>query len=168
MPPPLKIFPDPNVRPLKFSYMGKVKDLLNRKGTQVYSVAPDTIILDALRLMSDKNVGALLVMEGEQPVGIFSERDYARKIILKGRTSLDTRVDEIMADELVTVTPEETIDQCMALMSARRVRHLPVIADGRLAGVVSIGDVVKHIIEEQGIYIEHLRLYMAGEGEFRV
>lgn len=148
--------------------MGKVKDLLKRKGTTTYSVAPDTIILDALRLMSEKNVGALLIMDGDQLVGIFSERDYARKIILKGRTSLDTVVSEIMADELVTVSPEEGIDQCMALMSDKRVRHLPVLDEGRVVGLVSIGDVVKHIIEEQDVYIEHLRLYMAGEAEFRI
>jgi len=142
--------------------MGKVKNILKDKGEIILSVTPDTIILDALRLMSEKNVGALVVLENERLVGIFSERDYARKIILKGRTSLDTQVSEIMTEDVFTVSPEETIEGCMQLMTDKRIRHLPVVQSDKVIGVVSIGDVVRYIIEEQGSVIEHLRLYMSG------
>jgi CBS domain-containing protein len=140
----------------------KVKDILRVKGNTILSVAPDTIIFDALYLMGEKNVGALLVMENEKLVGIFSERDYARKIILKGRTSLDTQVSEIMTEEVITVCPEETIGECMMLMSQRRIRHLPVLQSNEVVGVISIGDVVKYIIEEQELVIEHFKLYISG------
>ena len=139
----------------------KVKDILKRKGDAILSVAPDTVIFDALRLMSEKNVGALLVMENEKLVGIFSERDYARKIILEGRTSLDTQVSEIMTPDVITVSPEEFIEQCMQLMSEKRIRHLPVMQSNSVIGVISIGDVVKSIIEEQEMVIEHFRLYVS-------
>ena len=140
----------------------KVKDILRVKGNTILSVAPDTIIFDALYLMGEKNVGALLVMENEKLVGIFSERDYARKIILKGRTPLDTQVSEIMTEEVITVCPEETIGECMMLMSQRRIRHLPVLQSNEVVGVISIGDVVKYIIEEQELVIEHFKLYISG------
>lgn len=140
----------------------KVKDILRVKGNTILSVAPDTIIFDALYLMGEKNVGALLVMENKKLVGIFSERDYARKIILKGRTSLDTQVSEIMTEEVITVCPEETIGECMMLMSQRRIRHLPVLQSNEVVGVISIGDVVKYIIEEQELVIEHFKLYISG------
>lgn len=140
----------------------KVKDILRVKGNTILSVAPDTIIFDALYLMGEKNVGALLVMENEKLVGIFSERDYARKIILKGRTSLDTEVREIMTPEVITVYPEETISECMILMSQKRIRHLPVVQCDKVVGVISIGDVVKYIIEEQELVIEHFKLYISG------
>jgi|SRR5687768_8072616 len=140
----------------------KVKDILKTKGNTVLSVTPDTLIFDALYLMSEKNVGALLVMENEKLVGIFSERDYARKIILKGRTSLDTEVSEIMTEDVFTVTPEETIDQCMMIMSGKRFRHLPVVQGSKVVGVISIGDVVKFIIEEQETVIEHFKVYISG------
>ena len=140
----------------------KVKDILRVKGNTILSVAPDTIIFDALYLMGEKNVGALLVMENKKLVGIFSERDYARKIILKGRTSLDTQVSEIMTEEVITVCPEETIGECMMLMSQRRIRHLPVLQSNKVVGVISIGDVVKYIIEEQELVIEHFKLYISG------
>ena len=140
----------------------KVKDILRVKGNTILSVAPDTIIFDALYLMGEKNVGALLVMENEKLVGIFSERDYARKIILKGRTSLDTEVREIMTLEVITVYPEETISECMILMSQKRIRHLPVVQCDKVVGVISIGDVVKYIIEEQELVIEHFKLYISG------
>ncbi len=140
----------------------KVKDILKAKGNISLSVAPDTLIFDALHLMSEKNVGALLVMEDAKLVGIFSERDYARKIILKGRTSLDTEVREIMTEDVFTVTPEETIDQCMILMSKKRIRHLPVVQSNQVVGVISIGDVVKFIIEEQETVIEHFKVYISG------
>jgi len=140
----------------------KVKDILKAKGNVALSVTPDTLIFDALHLMSEKNVGALLVMENEKLVGIFSERDYARKIILKGRNSLDTEVREIMTEDVFTVTPEETIDQCMILMSGKRIRHLPVVQGSEVVGVISIGDVVKFIIEEQETVIEHFKVYISG------
>ena len=140
----------------------KVKDILRVKGTAVVSVSPDTIIFDALSLMSKYNVGAVLVVDNDNLVGVFTERDYARKIILKGRTSLDTNVSEIMSDEVITVHPEESIPECMALMSDKRVRHLPVVQDGQVIGIISIGDVVKFIIEEQEVVIEHFKMYISG------
>ena len=143
--------------------MGKVKDILKRKGETILSVTSDTIILDALRLMSEKNVGALVVIDNGKLTGIFSERDYARKIILKGRTSLDTQVREIMTPDVFTVSPNDGIDHCMQLMSENRIRHLPVLEDDTVVGVISIGDVVKFIIDEQGSIIEHLKWYMAGQ-----
>ena len=143
--------------------MGKVKDILKRKGETILSVTSDTIIFDALRLMSEKNVGALVVIDNGKLSGIFSERDYARKIILKGRTSLDTQVREIMTPDVFTVSPNDGIDHCMQLMSENRIRHLPVLEDDTVVGVISIGDVVKFIIDEQGSIIEHLKWYMAGQ-----
>ena len=143
--------------------MGKVKDILKRKGETILSVTSDTIIFDALRLMSEKNVGALGVIHNGKLSGIFSERDYARKIILKGRTSLDTQVREIMTPDVFTVSPNDGIDHCMQLMSENRIRHLPVLEDDTVVGVISIGDVVKFIIDEQGSIIEHLKWYMAGQ-----
>ena len=140
----------------------KVKDILRVKGNASVSVNPDTIIFDALSLMSKYNVGAVLVVDNENLVGVFTERDYARKIILKGRTSLDTSVSEIMSDELITVHPEESIAECMVLMSDKRVRHLPVVQDGHVVGIISIGDVVKFIIEEQEVVIEHFKMYISG------
>ena len=143
--------------------MGKVKDILKRKGETILSVTSDTIIFDALRLMSEKNVGALVVIDNGKLSGIFSERDYARKIILKGRTSLDTQVREIMTPDVFTVSPNDGIDHCMQLMSENRIRHLPVLEDDTVVVVISIGDVVKFIIDEQGSIIEHLKWYMAGQ-----
>ena len=142
--------------------MGKVKDILKRKGNAVLSVTPDTIIFDVLKLMSEKNVGAVLVLEKERLVGIFSERDYARKVILQGRNSLDTQVREIMTEEVIAVYPENSIEQCMMLMSENRFRHLPVVQDHKVIGIISIGDVVKFIIEEQETVIEHYKLYISG------
>jgi CBS domain-containing protein len=140
----------------------KVKDILKAKGDFVLSVTPDTIIFDALCLMSEKNVGALLVIEDEKLVGIFSERDYARKIILMGRTSLDTQVSEIMTPDVISVSPEETIDGCMLVMSEKRIRHLPVVQSNKVVGVISIGDVVRSVIHEQEEVIEHYKIYVSG------
>jgi CBS domain-containing protein len=142
--------------------MGKAKDILNKKGTTILSITPDTLILDALRLMSEYNVGALMVVENNQLFGLFTERDYARKVILKGLSSLDTEVREIMADDMVTVSPEHTIDECMLLMSEHRTRHLPVVQCSQVVGIISIGDVVKYIIEEQESVIEHFKVYISG------
>lgn len=142
--------------------MKTVKMLLQSKGHQVMAISPDAPVFDALGLMADKNVGALLVVEAGRLVGIFSERDYARKIILMGKTSKDTPVREIMTANVVHVTPDHTIEDCMGLMTHKHIRHLPVVDDGRLVGVISIGDVVKTIISEQGFIIEQLQAYITG------
>ena len=143
--------------------MKTVTQLLRTKGQQVLSVAPDIPVFEALEVMADKNVGALLVVEGERLVGVFSERDYARKVILKGKSSKDTPVREIMSSHVLYVRPEQTIEDCMALMTDKRVRHLPVMEEERLVGVISIGDVVKAIIAEQEFMIEQLQNYITGQ-----
>src|SRR6266571_5949178 len=142
--------------------MKTVAQLLRTKGQQVLSVSPDMPVFEALGVMADKNVGALLVVEGEELVGIFSERDYARKVILKGKTSKETPVREIMSSHVLYVRPEQTIEDCMALMTDKRVRHLPVLDQGKLVGVISIGDVVKALIDEQQFIIEQLQNYITG------
>ncbi len=142
--------------------MKLVSQLLRAKGHEVWSVTPDTSVFDALELMADKNVGALLVLEADKLTGIFSERDYARKVILKGKASRDTPVKEIMTAEVVYVRPEQSIEECMALMTNKRIRHLPVLEGNQLLGVISIGDVVKTIISEQEFTISQLENYITG------
>lgn len=142
--------------------MGKVNDILKTKGSTTFSITPDTIVYEALEMMVEKNVSALTVMENEKLVGIFTERDYARKVILKGKTSKDTLIGEIMTEDLITVSPDSTIDSCMRLMTSRFIRHLPVVAEDRLVGIISIGDVVKFIIEEQKFIIENMEHYITG------
>ena len=143
--------------------MKTVRLLLRSKGNDVLSVAPATTVFEALRLMAEKNVGAVLVLEGERLVGIFSERDYARKVILKGKSSKETLVREIMSSHVLYVRPEQTTEDCMALMTGKRVRHLPVLdEEQRVVGVISIGDVVKDIISEQEFMIEQLQNYITG------
>ena len=142
--------------------MKTVAQLLRTKGQQVLSVAPDIPVFEALEVMADKNVGALLVVEGERLVGVFSERDYARKVILKGKSSKDTPVREIMSSHVLYIRPEQTIEDCMALMTDKRVRHLPVMEAEKLVGVISIGDVVKAVIAEQEFMIEQLQNYITG------
>jgi CBS domain-containing protein len=139
-----------------------VGEILRTKGHEVWSIAPDATVYDALKLMADKNIGAVLVMEGDRLEGILSERDYARKIILQGRSSKDTLVREIMATRVICVHPEQTAEECMALMTDKRVRHLPVLEDDRVIGVISIGDVVKSIISDQEFTIEQLEHYISG------
>ncbi|NQU62499.1 MAG: CBS domain-containing protein [Rhodospirillales bacterium] len=144
--------------------------LLEEKGHTVWSVGPDDTVLDAIKLMALKNIGALLVVEGGngagdgdgKPVGIFTERDYARNVILKGKSSPATSVRDVMAAPVICVSPEKTVDDCMALMTEKRVRHLPVMDDGQLAGMISIGDLVKSIIEDQQHTIEQLEHYIHG------
>ena len=125
-------------------------------------VPPDTSVFEALKRMADRNVGALLVVEGEKLAGIFSERDYARKVILKGKASREIPVDEIMSTRVVFVRPNQTIDECMALMTEKRIRHLPVLQSGKLIGLISIGDVVKTVISEQEFIIHQLENYISG------
>lgn len=141
--------------------MVSVRQLLNRKGTEVLSISPQATVRDALTLMAKREVGALLVMEGDELLGIISERDYARKVILMGRTSKDTRVGEIMSTDLTTVNLEQTVTDCMELMTEGRIRHLPVMDEGRVVGVISIGDVVKAVISTQASMIEHLEGYIS-------
>ena len=142
--------------------MKTVAQLLRIKGHEVLSVSPDISVFEALRVMADRNVGALLVIEGGRLAGIFSERDYARKVILKGKASKEIPVREIMTSHVLYVRPEQTIEDCMALMTDKRVRHLPVLEGERLIGVISIGDVVKAIIAEQEFIIEQLQNYITG------
>lgn len=140
----------------------KVRDVLRKKSAELFTVTPDDTVLDALKLMAEKNIGGVLIMEGDSLRGIFTERDYARKIILKGKASSDIRMSEVMVTELITVTPESTTSDCMKLMTDKTIRHLPVIENGKPVGLVSIGDVVKAVIEEQAQVIQHLEQYIAG------
>ena len=140
--------------------MKSVKQLVQAKGGQVYGIAPEASVFEALKLMAEKDVGALVVTESGRLAGIISERDYARKVILQGKSSHDMAVREIMTAKVVTVGPAQTVEDCMALMTARRVRHLPVIADGDLIGVLSIGDLVKEVIAEQEQTIKQLESYI--------
>ena len=139
-----------------------VSALIGQKGSDVWSIAPDTIVFDAIQMMSEKNVGALPVTRGHEVVGMFSERDYTRKIVLKGRSSKETSVGDVMSAPPMTVTPGDSIDRCMRLMTQNRVRHLPVVDNGRLVGIVSIGDLVNWIISAQGAAIEQLEQYIHG------
>jgi CBS domain-containing protein len=140
--------------------MISVRQLLDRKGRQVFSIAPGAVVLEAIRLMAERHVGALLVMEGGTLSGIVSERDYARKVILLGRSSADTPVRDIMTAQVITVQPETPVEECMQIMTERRVRHLPVTEGGRVVGMVSIGDLVKAVIAEQQQHIEQLESYI--------
>ena len=139
-----------------------VREILRNKGHDVWHVGPDDTVHDALVLMSDRNLGAVLVCEAGKLVGILSERDCARKVVLRGLSSEDTPVQEIMTTRVIYVRPEQTTEECMALMTDKHVRHLPVLADDQVVGVVSIGDVVKNIISEQEFIIEQLEHYVSG------
>ncbi len=144
--------------------MTVVADILKAKGDAVvHSIGPDDSVFDALQRMADKGIGALLVMEGDRIVGIVTERDYARKIALKGRTSTLTQVRDVMTTSVMFVKPVQTSEECMALMTDNRLRHLPVIKDDKLIGLISIGDLVKHIISEQKFVIEQLEQYISGQ-----
>ena len=141
-----------------------VHDVLRGKGSDVISVSPTDTVFKALQILAERNIGAVLVLEGSRLVGILSERDYARQVILKGKASKDTPVREIMTTSVVCVHPEYTIEECMALMTDKRFRHLPVLADDRLLGVLSIGDVVKALLDEQAFRIEQLESYISSGG----
>jgi CBS domain-containing protein len=140
--------------------MTTARHLLDRKGRAIFSVGPDDPVLEAIRLMADHHVGALLVMKSDELVGIVSERDYARKVILKGRSSADTPVAQIMSAPVITVTPANSVQECMQLMTSRRLRHLPVVDGGKVVGMISIGDLVKAVMEEQKQTIEQLESYI--------
>ncbi len=142
--------------------MTTVRQILQSKGSNVWAISPQCTVLDALKLMAEKNVGALLVTEGEQVAGIFSERDLARSVALKGRTAEDTLVSEIMTQRVIYVRPGQSMEDCMALMTDKHIRHLPVMEGERLVGVISIGDVVKEIISEQQFTIHSLESYITG------
>jgi CBS domain-containing protein len=144
--------------------MTRVSDLLKNKGRNIWSIIPNATVYEAVEEMADKGVGALLVMEDRQLVGIVSERDYARKVILKGKSSRETEVREIMSHPVICVPPEMTIEQTMALMTERRVRHLPVLVEHGVVGVISVGDVIRAIIEEKEFYIQQLTAYITTGG----
>jgi CBS domain-containing protein len=139
-----------------------VSQLLKGKGSEVFSVTPEDSVLHAIEVMATRHVGALLVMQQGSLLGIISERDYARKVILKNRSSHDTPVSDIMTSPVVSVAPEETVHHCMELMTNGRFRHLPVVKGGRVVGMLSIGDLVKDVIQEQTEHIEQLERYIAG------
>lgn len=142
--------------------MRTVQQMVQNKGGAIFSISPEAPVLDAVRMMAEREVGALLVMQGEQLAGIISERDYARKVILKGRSSSETRVSEVMTRELHTVAPDRTVHGCMKLMTDQRIRHLPVLDGGKVVGMLSIGDLVKAVIEDQQAEIAQLQAYIAG------
>lgn len=142
--------------------MKRVRDILDVKGREIYAIEPGASVYDAMKRMADKGIGALIVMEGAKVVGIISERDYARKVILEGRSSRTTQVREIMTTPVLYAEPDQSIEECMALITEKRVRHLPVMDAGGVVGVISIGDLVKSIITEQKFIIEQLERYIRG------
>lgn len=142
--------------------MKLVRDILNSKGSEVWSVKPDDTVFQSLQLMAEKGIGSLLVMDGDRLVGIVTERDYARKVILEGKSSKGSSVAEVMTKSVLCVTPERTIEECMALMTDKRARHLPVLDHKQVVGVVSIGDLVKAMIDEQQVIIDQLQHYISG------
>ena len=142
--------------------MKSVKQLLDNKGHEIYCIEPDASVFDAIKLMAEKEIGALLVMEGDKLAGIISERDYARKVILKGRSSRETPIKDIMTAQVTCAHPEQSVQECMALMTDKRVRHLPILENNLVTGMISIGDLVKAIIAEQQFTIEQLEQYISG------
>jgi CBS domain-containing protein len=140
----------------------KVRSILANKGTAIWSVTPEATVYEALMLLAEKDIGALPVLSGRKLAGIFSERDYARKVALMGRSSKELRVSEIMTPNVITITPDHSIDECMMIVTEHRIRHLPVVEGDRLVGIVSIGDLVNTIISAQAATIEHLSNYISG------
>ena len=141
--------------------MIKMKEILASKGHEIWSIGPDKTVLDALKLMAEKRIGALLVMEGERVNGLFSERDYARKVILQGRASKDTLVSDVMTSRVICSSLDHTADECMALMTEKRVRHLPIVENNKVVGLISIGDIVKAVISDQQFTIDVLEKYIS-------
>jgi CBS domain-containing protein len=142
--------------------MATVKQFLESKESNIWSISPEATVFEGLQVMADKNIGALLVTKDDKLVGIFSERDYARKVILKGKASKDTTIGELMTREVVYITPENSLDECMALMSAKHIRHLPILRNGRLLGLLTLGDVVKQILSNQEFKIQEMEKYITG------
>ena len=142
---------------------GNVRDILINKGDEVWTTSSQCSVYDAIGLMGEKNIGALVVVEGDEVVGMLSERDYSRKVVLQGRTSRDTLVGEIISRPAITVTRADSIETCMKLMTSRRIRHLPVVEDGRLVGLVSMGDLVNWVMQSQHHTIQQLHGYISGE-----
>ena len=142
--------------------MTKLKMLLEEKGSNVWSVHPDDTVLEAIKLLAQKDIGALIVIEDDKPVGIFTERDYARKVYLKGKSSLETMVRDIMVSPVICVSPDQSVNECMALMTEKRFRHLPVMTGDKLVGMLSIGDLVKSVIDDQKFEIDQLEHFIHG------
>lgn len=141
---------------------GTISEILHHKGTNVWTINPDATVFEAIRLMSDKNIGAVLVLEGDKLVGIVSERDYTRKVALRGKTSKELKVRDILSEELIHVAPKHSVEDCLRLMTEHRVRHLPVLEGNTIAGIVSIGDLVNWIISAQSTTIRQLETYITG------
>src|SRR3954469_725310 len=141
---------------------GNIGAILNQKGGDIFSISPDATVFDAIRMLDESNIGALLVMDGSNLAGFFSERDYTRKITLPGKRSRETKVSEVMSADLKCVGPREQVDSCLRLMTDKRIRHLPVVEGERVVGVISIGDLVKHVISCQSATIAHLENYISG------
>ncbi|MDH5183176.1 MAG: CBS domain-containing protein [Gammaproteobacteria bacterium] len=146
--------------------MSSIQDICNQKGADIWSIGPEQSVLDAIRLMDEKGIGALAVIHEDELVGILSERDYARKVVLKGRSSNETKIKEIMTREVIFTQPDQGIKECMAVMTKHRIRHLPVMENGKLISMISLGDVVKEIISDQEYQIEHLQHYVAWEESY--
>jgi len=148
--------------------METIREILDNKGRDIFSVAPDTTVFEALKLMAEKNIGAVLVLEGTKLVGIMSERDYARKIALKGKFSKEVPVKEIMSSEVICVGPEQTINNTKAIMISKRIRHLPILEEDKLIGLISIGDVVNAVLDENSFIIDQLQTYIKGVQEPKI
>jgi CBS domain-containing protein len=142
---------------------GTADSILNQKGRNIWSIHPNSTVFEAVKLMAQKNVGALLVMDGERLVGMFTERDYSRKVVLRGKSSRDTAVKEIISTPVITVKPDDSVEDCMRLMSERRIRHLPVMENERVVGVLSIGDLVNWTISAQNMVLNQMEDYIAGK-----
>lgn len=141
---------------------GTINEILQHKGTTVWTIGPEATVFEAITLMADKNIGAVLVMDKDKPVGMLSERDYTRKVAVRGKTSREVKVREILSADLIHVTPKHSIEECMRLMTEHRVRHLPVLEGGKILGLVSIGDLVNWVISAQGTTIHQLETYISG------
>lgn len=140
--------------------MGKVRNILQSKNETICTVGPEITVYEAIELMCEKNIAAILITENEQLAGIFTERDYARKVVLKGKSSKLTSVGELMSKNPYTISSENTVEECMSMMNEKKIRHLPVVDEGRLTGVVSVGDLIRFMLEEQRCIIEHLENYI--------
>ena len=141
---------------------GTIEVILNQKSGQIWSIEPDATVYDAIALMAEKNIGALVVVENGQLVGVLSERDYTRKVMLRGKRSRETLVREIMSTQLTTADPKQSVDECLRSMTEKRIRHLPVVKEGEIIGVISIGDLVKHVISAQSATLDQLERYISG------